>query len=691
MKNDKLFSDFKASSYEEWKLEAEKLLKGAPFDKKMFTKTAEGIVLKPIYMREDLPSGDMLPESGSNLRGTSSSGYRGTPWIVSQDMYASTPKEFNEKILNALNLGQTGVEITLDKASANSIDADLAQDQVGVGGLSISTKEDFDVALKDVATDCVNINIYAGVAFDSVAALFYSSIKDTSKLTGGIFADPLSTLIKEGSMHCDLDCMYDRMFSLAQYNVKNVPNFGAVGVDAYAYSCAGASAVEELAFAFATASKYMSELIARGLSADEAAQTIRFRFGIGSNFFMEIAKLRAARLLWTKIVKAFGGNDESCKIKIFTRTTTFNKTVFDPYVNMLRTATESFSAILGICDGITVSCFDEIVRVPDAISMRFARNQQIVLQEECNLCDVVDPVGGSWYIENLSVELAKKSLELFKEIEVFGGMEKYILEGKAQEKVKAVYDSRKKNYDARRNVIVGTNSYANIAEKILEPHVCDRAVMLKERGNEVSKNRKVDSLNIDASAGAKTIEEMIKGAIEGASIEVLTDAICNCEADTTVEALQIKRASSDFEALRNASTAFQKKTGSLPKIFLATMGSLVQHKARGDFIRGFFQVGAFDVVYPKGFDSADNAAKAFADSGAKFAVICSTDDTYPELVPAVTKAIKAVKSDAKVFLAGVPAADQEASYKEAGLDGAVNIKSNNYETLKSFLSELGVI
>jgi len=691
MKNDKLFSDFKPSSYEEWKVEAEKLLKGAPFDKKMFTKTAEGIDLKPIYMREDLPSGDMFPESGSNLRGTNPAGYRDSSWIVSQDMYARTPKEFNEKILNALNLGQTGVEITLDKASSNSIDADLAQDQVGVGGLSISTKEDFDVALKDVATDCVNVNIYAGAAFDSVATLFYSSVKDTSKLTGGIFADPLSTLIKEGSLHCSLDCMYDRMFSLAQYNVKNAPKFGAVGIDAYPYSCAGASAVEELAFAFATASKYIEELTARGLSVDEAAQTIRFRFGIGSNFFMEIAKLRAARLLWAKIVKAFGGNDESCKIKIFTRTTTFNKTVFDPYVNMLRTATESFSAILGICDGITVSCFDEIVRIPDSISMRFARNQQIVLQEECNLCDVVDPVGGSWYIENLSVELAKKSLELFKEIEAFGGMEKYILEGKAQAKVKAVYDSRKKGYDSRRNVIVGTNSYANISEKILEANACDKAAMLKERGDAVSKNRKIDSLNIDTVAGAKTLEEMIKGAIQGASIEVLTDAVCACEADTTVEPLQIKRASSDFEALRNASFAFQKKTGSLPKIFLATMGPLVQHKARADFIRGFFQVGAFDVVYPKGFDSADNAAKAFADSGAKFAVICSTDDTYPELVPAVTKAIKSAKSDAKVFLAGVPAADQEASYKEAGLDGAVNIKSNNYETLKSFLSELGVI
>jgi len=195
----------------------------------------------------------------------------------------------------------------------------------------------------------------------------------------------------------------------------------------------------------------------------------------------------------------------------------------------------------------------------------------------------------------------------------------------------------------------------------------------------------------DVAVAGSSMEALIDAAKQGAGISALQKAVCKCNASEEVKALDIRRAVEHFEAIRMASMDFKAKTGSAPKIFLATMGPLVQHKIRADFIRGFFEVGGFEVVYPNGFASADEAAKAFADSGCKYAVICSTDDTYPELVPAVTKAIKAAKADSVVYMAGIPAADFEASYKEAGLDGAVNIKSNNYETLKAVLTDLGVL
>lgn len=199
-------------------------------------------------------------------------------------------------------------------------------------------------------------------------------------------------------------------------------------------------------------------------------------------------------------------------------------------------------------------------------------------------------------------------------------------------------------------------------------------------------------VDLGSAKGAEAIEKLVEAAGEGAGISALSKALCHCgSAETSVKPLEIRRAVEHFEALREASADFKEKTGSGPKIFLATMGPLVQHKIRADFIRGFFQVGGFDVIYPNGFQTPEDAAKAFAESGAKYAVICSTDDTYPELVPPVAKAIKAAKAGSVVLLAGIPNPDFEQSYKDAGLDGSISIKSNNYETLKSMLETLGVL
>lgn len=351
MKNEKnLFAEFKPSTYEEWYAEAVKLLKGAPFDKKMLTQTPEGITLKPIYNKEDMTFDVSLPGFDDYVRGTNAAGNKASPWKISQELCAGTPSEFNKKILDALNKGQTSIEIVLDDASAHAVDADKSEKcKVANKGLSISTAKDFDIALKGVETDCVDINIHTGSAAADIAAVLYASQKG-KKLRGGIFFDPIGELAKTGKLNRSLDCAFDEMFATASYNVKNIPAFTAIGVDTMPYSSAGASAVEELAAAFATAVAYIRAMLERGLAIDEAASQIRFRVSLGGNFFMEIAKIRAARMLWAKIVSEFGGNEQSQKIKIGARTSVYNKTVFDPYVNMLRTATEAFSGVVGGVD-----------------------------------------------------------------------------------------------------------------------------------------------------------------------------------------------------------------------------------------------------------------------------------------------------------------------------------------------------
>lgn len=693
MKNEKdLFAEFKPSTYEEWKEASIQLLKGAPFDKKMYSKTPEGIVLKPIYNKEDINFEVSLPGYDDYVRGTTPDGNKGSPWKIDQQICASTPSEFNAAALDALNKGQTAIEIKLDCASGDGIDADKASaGKVGCRGLSISTKKDFETALKGIETDCVEINISTGSKAADIAAALYASQKG-KKLSGGIRFDPIGVLAKRGKLNRKLECAFSEMFALASFNAKNMPSFGAIGVDTMPYAEAGASATEELGVAMATACAYLREMLARGMTIDEVAPLVRFRISLGSDFFMTIAKLRAARVTWAKVVESFGGSEESRKIRLNAMTANFNKTVYDPYVNLLRTATEAFSGVIGGCESMTVSPFDEIVRKPDEFSARIARNQQIILQEECNLADVIDPAGGSYFVETLTKELAGKAWEFFVKIEAAGGIVKALESGLVQDSIAATFDGKKKLIDTRRSSVVGTNNYANLGEKLLEKPACKCKEIFTARAAEVASVKSDVKVELGDKKGADAISVLVEAAANGASISALAAAMCACNgAETSVKPLAIHRAVEHFEALRKASADFKAQTGNGPKVFLATMGPLVQHKIRADFIRGFFQVGGFDVIYPNGFQTPDEAAKAFAESGAKYAVICSTDDTYPELVPPTAKALKAAKADATVFLAGIPNPDFEQSYKDAGLDGSISIKSNNYETLKSMLQSLGVL
>ncbi|MEI8234389.1 MAG: methylmalonyl-CoA mutase family protein [Verrucomicrobiota bacterium] len=519
--------EFPIPSYEDWKAEAVASLKGAPFEKKLITRTLEGIEIQPIYRKEDLEKVShlgSLPGEAPYVRGTKTT----NKWEIYGDGGKCTPP----------------------------------------------------------------------------------------------MIDPIFRFVR-GVLEKPLDASLDEIATAE-----------SVGVNTLIYHNAGGNAVQELAFGLATGVEYLRQGEKRGVSIDAMAQKLTFSFAMGADFFMAIAKLRAARLLWSKIVAACGGNADSQKMRIYATTSRWNQSKLDPYVNMLRDTTEALSAVAGGADIINVNPFDAVVREPDEFSKRIARNTQLILAEECHFDHVVDPGGGSYYIETLTAQLAEAAWTLFQQVEQAGGMIKALEAGIPQKQVKAVAAKKAEQVAQRRLSLIGVNVYANATEKPLEgkaPKCC--------------------------CAGEVHVP-------------------------SNIETLAPVRGAEPFENLRAAVNASAKK-----KIFLANMGPLRQHKARADFSTGFFQAGGYEVLENRGFQTADEAAAAAIASGASVAVICSTDDTYPEIVPALAPKLKA--AGLHVVLAGYPTEHIEA-FQQAGVGEFIHIRANCFQVLSGIATKLGI-
>lgn len=705
-----LLAEFPPVSYDNWKALVEAELKGAPFDKKMFTSTYEGITLKPIYRPEDgakVAHAASLPGFAPFVRGTRAGGYVSQPWAVSQEITASSPEEFNQAARQGLERGLTALNIVLDKAGRSGADPDWpgAGEHVGVAGLSIATLSDLDRALAGVDLESVPLFIRSGASGLPVGALLAAlAMKrgaNLAKLRGCVEISPLGILAHEGALPQSLEAAYREMAAFTAWAAKNAPQLQTVCVHTRAWHEAGGNAVQELAFGLAAALEYLRELNARGVDVETAAPRMRFAFTVGSQFFMEIAKLRAARLLWARLVAALGGSEAAQRASLHVRTSLFNKTAYDPYVNMLRTTVESFASVLGGCDSLQVGAFDEVVRTPDEFSQRVARNQQLLLREECHLTKVIDPAGGSWFVETLTDDLARRAWALFQEIEKLGGMAKAMQAGWPQAEVAKVASARLKNVAQRRDSVIGTNVYANVTEKPLNVPVADMKAFQKTRAEQVAAARTEADVaqhkavlerlsGIVGKADVALFEACVEAVAAGATLGEITRTVrIQDKADAPVKPVALTRAASQFEKLRKAVEAQAAKSGQRPKIFLANMGPLKQHKARADFSRGFFEIAGFEVIVPPGAKTTDDAAAAALKSGASAVCVCSTDDTYPEIVPALVKAVRAQKPNVLVILAGYPA-DQVEAHKAAGVNEFIHIRANALEVLTHIAVKLGV-
>jgi methylmalonyl-CoA mutase len=412
-------------------------------------------------------------------------------------------------------------------------------------------------------------------------------------------------------------------------------NFRSIAVTGKNFRDAGSSIVQELGFSIAMGAEYLSTLTEAGLNIDDVACSIKFNFGVGANYFMEIAKLRAARLLWAKVVEAFNPKCEcSSKMIIHSENTIFNKTVYDPYVNMLRTQTEAMSAVLGGTDSLTVLPFNAIYESTTDFSERIARNQQILLKEEAHLDKIADPAAGSYYIETLTDSIAEQAWKLFLDVQEKGGYVAAFKEGFVQAQVNATAAKMDSAIATRRENLLGTNQFPNFTE-----------YMQKE---------------LDAEVFSKQVRK---------------------SDNAIAEPLARYRGAQAFEALRYATDVYAK-ANKRPLVFMLTVGSLSMRKARAQFACNFFAVAGFDVIEGKGYDAIEEGIADAVEADASIVVICSSDDEYAELAPAAADML----IDPIFVVAGNPACKEELEAK--GIKNFIHVRSNLLDELTRYQKEL---
>ena len=614
---EKLFSDFPDVSTEAWMAKITTDLKGADFEKKLVWRTNEGFKVKPFYRQEDLESlktTDTLPGQFPYLRGTKS---KENTWRVRQEIHVTDVNEANKKALDLLNKGVDSIGFHISKR-------DLSPE--------------FITALLDnIYADCVELNFYTCVgATVKMAELLVDYFKqkayDLDKLQGSIHFDPIGKMMTKGK---DLSNHANTTKALVEI-MQAIPNYRCVNVDAFELSNAGSYIYQELGYALAWGNHYMQLLTEAGVPATQAARSIKFNLGISSNFFLEIAKFRAARMLWAQIVKEYKPDCEcACKMRIHAQTSHFNMTLFDAYVNLLRTQTEAMSAALAGVDSMTVLPFDGVYQAPDEFSERIARNQQLLLKEEAHFDKVVDPAAGSYYIENLTVAMAQQAWALFLETEDAGGMLAAVQAGKVQEAVNASNVKRHEAVSKRKELLLGTNQFPNF--------------------NELADKKQPEAVKKDC-CGSGTCEKPIA-------------------------TLNFNRAACEFEALRLQTEA----SGKRPKAFMLTIGNLAMRQARAQFSCNFLACAGYQVIDNLGFPSVEEGIEAAMKAEADIVVLCSSDDEYAEYA---VPAFKALNGRAMYIVAGAPACMDE--LKAAGIENFIHVRCNVLETLKEYNAKLGI-
>ncbi len=617
-KEQKLFTDFAPVTTEEWEAKINADLKGKDYERALVWKTYEGFSVRPYYRQQNLESLtylDTLPGEFPFVRGNKKTG---NDWLIRQNIFVSDFEAANKKALEILGKGVTSLGLYF--SSCENI-----------------TKKNLGVLLKDICLEAAEINLVCPDDSGKCAEIFAAYVAEGKLANENVVAsasiDPIGTFVLKGKLASDAISKLKPVIEKA----KVLPKFRVIGVHGKFFANSGSSIVQELAFSLAQGAEYLTQLTELGISADDAAKTIKFNFGIGNNYFMEIAKLRAARLLWAQIVKAFQPECNcSAKMIVHSETSRYNKTLYDPHVNMLRTQTEAMSAALGGAHSITVLPFNAIYEEPSNLSERVARNQQILLKEESYLDKVSDPAAGSYYIETLTNSLVEQVWKLFLTVQEKGGFIAAFRQGFIQKEIKEMAAKRDLNIALRRENLLGTNQFPNFNEKI--------------------------TAEFDGS---------------------LFEPVDLTEDDADIETIKPYRGAQAFEALRY-STDVYSKTNKRPVAFMLTIGNLAMRKARSQFSCNFFAVAGFTVIDNNGFDTVEEGIAAARAAKANLVVLCSSDEEYAELAPKTAELLK----KEILAIAGEPAC--RAELEEKGVKNYISMKSNILKELKEYQNKLGI-
>jgi methylmalonyl-CoA mutase len=680
-----LLSEFPAHTYDQWHQAAEALLKGAPFAK-LVAKTYEDITIQPIYRQEDiadLPHRLHLPGADSLVRGGRAEGFLKAGWEVSQELKAHAPAALNTLIHDGLNGGQSELNIIVG----------CGHEDCCKGGVALGSAADVTTTLDGVALDAVSTYWQAGPGVLPVAALVLAAAEQrgipATRLRGGFENDPLGELVAKGTLRQSLELRFDQMASLTDWAAKHAPQLHTLTAKGDVYHNAGASATQELGYVIATVVTYLEEMKARGLAPATVLPHVRLRLAVGSDYFMEIAKLRAARWLWCKVVAAYGV--DHAPVHLHASTSRWNKTTYDAHTNMLRVTAEAFAAVVAGVDSLHLGPYDEITGNSDEFSRRVARNIHTILREECGLGRVIDPAGGSTYIEWLTDQVAAKSWAIFQDIEAQGGMTAALQAGTVQQAVAAVGTAKFQNIRRRKDKVVGSNMYPDLKGRKLPVHtpVCHAAEAAKAGLDPFAD---VAPAAITPGPTAAMMEQAIAAARAGAGRVALAKGLglSGPPGGPTVTALPARRAAEEYEALRDASAAFAARTGAAPAILQLNIGPSRKYRLRADWTAAFFEAAGFAIDGSRDFAGIDQAVAAIAASPAAIAIITSDDTTYLETVAPLATAIKAAKPALTLLVAGAPG-DHEAAWRAAGVDDFVNVRSNNYELNQALLAKAGVV
>jgi len=660
---DQLGGEFPTPALEDWKEKAQAALKGAPFEK-LHSKTYDGITLAPLYTGADFDAGqdgNGMPGRAPFVRGAGFKDVHAPGWQMVSPVCHPEPKSANKEALRDLERGMTALSIVFDLAAQTGVapQDDLLSNQPGHAGVAIDTLEDFKAVLDGVHLEYAPVGLDAGAGFAGAAAFVIGlGRKGTFRLN----ADPLGALARHGSLPGSLESALNAATMLATYTDANLPGSRALAADATIYLDAGASAVQALGAALATAVAYLRALEQAGLPVDAAAHQISFKLGADSDVFMGIAQIRALRRLWSRVLEASGADPQPAEITV--ETAERAQTGCDPWVNILRGTAAGFASAVGGADGLIVRPFDDAVRTPSDQARRVARNTQIILSEESHLGKVADPAGGAYLFESLTEQTAQAAWAIFQEIEAQGGMASILLSGALADKIEAVARQRGLDIAKRKLAITGVSEYPNIAEQ------------------ELTGVTKTPARQAAAPLDAElnSVEDWVAAAKQGATLHALTRAILTGEPEQ-VKSFTPKPFAEAFEALR--ANAKQAK----PRAFLATIGPIADHTARATFAKNFFEAGGIETVAGKGFDAEDELVAAFKQSGAAMAVLCGSDAGYDAHAASFATALKDAGCE-MLYLAGRPG-DSEAGWRAAGIDEFVFMGSNLLTVLSDALGRSG--
>ena len=610
----RLFSEFSPVTTENWKNKIIEDLKGADYDKKMVWKTGEGFNVNPFYRKEDLPDGctDVRPGEFPFMRGNSV----GNDWLIRQSVDVPSAEEANAKARKMIAEGVTSI---LFRVHGKAV----------VPGYIPTLLEGIDAGKVEL-----NFNVCVGkvLLFAEWLVKYYKECGyDLSAMKGAVEYDPIGKELFNGKV---LQGYAENIKTLVNL-LAELPKYRCVAVNSAGLCNAGAYITQELAYALAWGNEYLNAATEAGVPVDAVAKRIKFNMGISSNFFMEIAKFRAARMLWARIVEQYAPKCKcSCKMIVNAETSKFNLTLFDPYVNMLRTQTEAMSAAIAGVEAITVAPYDSVYETPTEFAERIAKNQQLILKHESHLDKVVDPAGGSYYIESLTASIASEAWKQFLAIEEAGGFHKAVKDGGVKAAIEASGDSRRIALAKRKEILLGTNQYPNFSET-------------SDGHRPLGKSCGCGCQNHECGSGA----------------------------------LAAKRLGEEFEQLRLS----VEESGRRPKAFMLTIGNLAMRQARAQFSCNFLATAGYEVIDNLGFKSVEEGVAAAMEAKADIVVICSSDDEYAEYA---IPAFKAVGGKAVFIVAGAPACSEE--LQKAGIENFIHVRVNVLDTLKALNEKLGL-